>query len=185
MATARTPRQAWIDAGLRVLAESGPDAVRIESLARDLRVSKGGFYGYFADRNALLTEMLNAWEKRSVDDVLDQVAREGGDTLTKATLAANLTFAADLLPIDLAIRSWARRDREVAERLRHVDNQRMDLLRTSFGSRYANKADLEARCLLAFAAAIAGDLIAVDHPGQTRTEVLDCAARLLFSAPET
>ena len=63
MALAQTPRSRWIDAGLEALADGGPDAVRIEPLARSLGVTKGGFYGYFDDRPALLDEMLDAWER--------------------------------------------------------------------------------------------------------------------------
>jgi hypothetical protein len=37
-----------------------------------------------------------------------------------------LTFSTELLPIDLAIRDWARRDQAVAGRLRRFDNPRMD-----------------------------------------------------------
>ena len=57
MAVARTPRRRWIEEGLRALAAGGPEAVRIEVLAQALGVSKGGFYGYFADREALLAQL--------------------------------------------------------------------------------------------------------------------------------
>lgn len=181
MATARTPRQAWIDAGLHAVATGGPDSVRIESLARALGVTKGGFYGYFADREALLEEMLDSWENRSVAEVINQVERQGGDALTKARRAADRTFSPELLPIDLAIRDWARRDPAVAERLRRVDNRRMDYLRSHFEARFPDEGELEARCLLAFSVAIASDLIAADHPHHTRGEVVDRAARLLFA----
>ena len=53
-AITRTPRSRWIEEGLRALAAGGPDAVRVEALAQALGVTKGGFYGHFADRNALL-----------------------------------------------------------------------------------------------------------------------------------
>ena len=39
----RTPRRSWVDGGLRALASGGPDAVRVESLAQSLGVTKGGF----------------------------------------------------------------------------------------------------------------------------------------------
>lgn len=181
MAIARTPRQAWIDAGLAALAEGGPDAVRIEVLAKSLGVTKGGFYGFFADRSALLDAMLECWERRSVDEVLETVEREDGDALRTAVRAAELTFSSDLWPVDQAIRDWSRRDAAIAERLRRVDNQRMDLLRTQFASFYPDPAELEARCLLAFSMAVANDLIAADHPQHTRAEVLHHATRLLFA----
>ena len=55
-AITRTPRSRWIEEGLRALAAGGPDAVRVEALAQALGVTKGGFYGHFADRGALLED---------------------------------------------------------------------------------------------------------------------------------
>ncbi|HET8778714.1 MAG TPA: helix-turn-helix domain-containing protein, partial [Agromyces sp.] len=118
MGALRTPRDAWVEEGLRALAAGGTDAVRIEALAKSLGVTKGGFYGYFADRDALLEAMLDSWERESTDEVLDLIEREGGDPKAKIQRAGMLTFSNDrLLPIDLAIRDWARRDEDVAERL--------------------------------------------------------------------
>ena len=77
-AITRTPRSRWIEEGLRALAAGGPDAVRVEVLAQALGVTKGGFYGQFADRNALLEEMLDTWEHNSTDEVLERVERRGG-----------------------------------------------------------------------------------------------------------
>src|SRR5699024_10204424 len=63
MAQARTPRSSWITQGLEVLADGGVDAVRVEPIAAQLGVTKRGFYGYFAGRDQLLTEMLATWEQ--------------------------------------------------------------------------------------------------------------------------
>src|SRR4029453_15987946 len=115
-APTRTPRSSWIDEGLRALAAGGPDAVRIEPLAQALGVTRGGFYWHFADRRALLDEMLDTWESRSTDEVLERVEREGGDPGVKVRRAGMLTFAGDLLPVDLAVRDWARRDEALAGR---------------------------------------------------------------------
>ena len=79
MATTRTPRASWIDEGLQALASGGPDAVRVEPLAQVLGVTKGGFYWHFADRAALLEEMLDAWERVMVDEVIDRVESQGGN----------------------------------------------------------------------------------------------------------
>ena len=51
----------------------------------------------------------------------------GGDPRTKARRAGALTLSEELLPVDLAVRDWARRDPAVAQRLRRVDNRRMRL----------------------------------------------------------
>ncbi|MFI5643524.1 TetR/AcrR family transcriptional regulator [Kitasatospora sp. NPDC051705] len=181
MGTARTPRGAWVEEGLRALAAGGPDAVRVEPLAKRLGVTKGGFYGHFADREALLAEMLDTWERESTDEVVDRVEREGGDPRTRARPAGALTFSGErLLPLDLAVRDWARRDEAVAERLRRVDNRRMDLLREVIGSLCTDPDEVEARSLIAMCVAVARHSLAADHGGRTRAEVLDRAAELLF-----
>jgi len=79
----RTPRSSWIQEGLRALAAGGPDAVRIEPLAQALGVTKGGFYWHFEGRSALLEEMLDTWERVSVDEVIERIEGEGGDARAK------------------------------------------------------------------------------------------------------
>ncbi|MFJ4686017.1 TetR/AcrR family transcriptional regulator [Streptomyces sp. NPDC088789] len=187
MGAPRTPRERWIEEGLRALAAAGPDAVRVEVLAKRLGVTKGGFYGYFADRNALLTAMLDTWERESTDEVIARIHEEGGDPKSKIHRAGVLTFSGDrLLPIDLAVRGWARHDEAVAERLRRVDNRRMDLLREMIGTFCADPEELEARSLLAFCAAIGAHFLAADHGDLTRPQVLSRAADLLLDrAPTT
>ena len=58
-----------------------------DALAQALGVTKGGFYGHFADRDALLEEMLDSWERMSIDEVLERVERKGGGARTKVRLA--------------------------------------------------------------------------------------------------
>jgi AcrR family transcriptional regulator len=180
VASTRTPRHRWIEEGLRALAAGGPDAVRVEVLAQTLGVTKGGFYGHFADRNALLAEMLDAWERMSTDDVIERVERRGGGTRARLRRAGTLTFSPELLPVDLAVRDWARRDPAVAARLRRVDNRRMEYLRTLFGAICADEAEVEARSVLAFSLIIGHHFMAADHGSRSHADALDLAATWLL-----
>ncbi|MFL6240347.1 MAG: TetR/AcrR family transcriptional regulator [Actinomycetes bacterium] len=180
MANARTPRTAWIDAGLRALATGGPDAVRIEALARELGVSKGGFYWHFADRQALLDELLDAWERMFIDEVIAVVDAEGGEPRARLRrLFALAAAAGDGLKLDLAVRDWARRDTQVAARLRHVDNRRMDYLRSLFGAFCPDEDDVEARCALVMSLFVGYPFVAADHGGRSRAEVVALALKKL------
>lgn len=184
MGSPRTPRDRWIEEGLRALADGGPDAVRVEVLAKRLGVTKGGFYGYFSDRDALLEAMLDTWERESTDEVIDQVEQEGGDPRTKIQRAGALTFSSDrLLPLDLAIRVWARYDEAVAARLRRVDSRRMDLLRENFGTFCADPDEVEARSLMAFCMTIGRHFVDLDHGHRTRAEVAAYASDILLDRP--
>jgi AcrR family transcriptional regulator len=157
--------------------------VRVESLARALGVTKGGFYGHFDDRNALLDEMLDAWERLSVDEVIERVEGGGGDARTRLRRLSRLAGPRGSKPlrIDLAVRDWARRDRRVARRLKRVDNRRMDYLRSLFRAFTDDEDAVEVRCLLFYSLWIGGHFIAADHGAQSRLDVVKLALEWLES----
>jgi AcrR family transcriptional regulator len=180
MALTRTPPNRWIEEGLRALAAGGPEAVRIELLAQALGVSKGGFYWQFDDRRALLESILDTWERTSVDEVIERVDGEGGDSRARLRRLSSLA-GAEPLAIDLAIRDWSRRDRAVAERLRRVDNRRMDYMRSLFSDFCADEDEVEIRCMLAFSLWIGNHFIVADHDGRSRGEVVRLALEGLLA----
>jgi AcrR family transcriptional regulator len=177
-APTRISRGAWIEQGLRALAAGGPDAVRIEALAQALGVTRGGFYWQFADRRALLDAMLDTWERATTEDVIERLDREGGDAAAKLRRLFELT-SPGVVQTDLAIRDWARRDPAVAQRLRRIDNRRMDGLRSLFADICADPDEVEARCMLCFSLLIGNHYIAADHGARSRADVLDLALRRL------
>src|SRR5437588_6501163 len=128
-APTRTPRASWVEEGLRALGVGGPDAVRIEKLAQALGVTKGGFYWHFDDRRALLEEMLDAWERLTIDQAIERVEAGGGDARAKLRRLSLLASpGGGLMNVDLAIREWARRDQQVGRPPPPRDNRRMDYL---------------------------------------------------------
>jgi AcrR family transcriptional regulator len=182
VANVRTPRGAWVDAAMQALAAGGPDAVRVEALAARLGVSKGGFYWHFTDRQALLEETLDTWEKTMVEDVIATVESRPADPRAKLQQLFELARSVDFA-VELAIRDWSRRERNVAERVRRVDDRRMGYLRSLFGQFCADENDVEARSLLAFSLFIGSYFIAARHREKTRSEVLGLAVDRLLSEP--
>jgi AcrR family transcriptional regulator len=180
-APTRVPRTTWVEQGLRALGVGGPDAVRIEKLAQALGVTKGGFYGHFDGRPALLEEMLEAWERVGVDEVMKRVEEEGGDARQKVRrLFAVVMSGGDLINIELAIRDWARRDKAVARRLKRVDNRRMEYMRSLFRPFCSDEDDVEVRCMLSFSLWIGDHFIAADHGGRSRGDVFEMAVDRLL-----
>lgn len=101
--------------------------------------------------------------------------------LTSIVAAADRLTAT--VTVDLAIRDWARRDPAVAERLRRVDNRRMDYLRQLFGAFCSDPAEVETRSLLVFSVYIGNHFIAADHGSRTRAEVLQHTQAWLMDPP--
>ena len=165
----------------RVAALAAEDRARCGGVAANvLDVTRGGFYWHFPSRQAFLDEMLDTWEHRSTEEVLERVEQEGGEARDKVRRAGMLTFSKELLPIDLAVRDWARRDSSVAKRLKRVDNRRMEYLRLLIGEFTDDPEDVEARGMLAFALAIGNHFIAADHNGRSRRQVLERATQRLL-----
>jgi AcrR family transcriptional regulator len=177
----RTHRERWIEAGMTALARGGPDAVRVEALAATLGVTKGGFYGTFGDRNAFLTELLDVWESRSIDDTLARVEARGGTAAERILRAGHLTLSGELLSVDLAVRDWARRDPAVAARVWRVDDRRLAYLRLLFATMFDDPHEVEARSTLALALAVGQHFIAGQQDGRSRSASMRRAAKLLVT----
>jgi AcrR family transcriptional regulator len=178
-----TPPAKWIEEGLRALAVGGPDAIRVEALARALGVTKGGFYNHFDDRPALLHEMLDSWERVGVDEVIDRVESDGGDARAKLRrLFALASSTGKLVKIDLAIRDWAQRDKAVAKRLKRVDNRRMDYMRSLFGAFCPNEEETELRCLIAFSLFTGTPSITADEGPRRRADLIKLAQERLLES---
>jgi AcrR family transcriptional regulator len=169
-----------VEAALQALATGGPDAVRVEALAKSLGVTKGGFYHHFTDRQALLDEMLDTWEKATVDDVIARIDGEQTDSRAKLQLLFDLAPSADFA-VELALRDWSRRDKSVAKRLRRVDNRRMEWVRSLFEPFSADEDDAEARSMLAYSLMIGSYFIAAQHGDRSRAEMLQLAVDRLLS----
>jgi AcrR family transcriptional regulator len=182
----KTPPEAWVDAALTALAEGGPDAIRIEALAASLGVTKGGFYGEFADRTELVERMLDAWEQAVVDDIIARIETTDNDPRAKLQhlfdLARDYDRAGHGLAVELAIRDWARRSPAVSQRLHRVDNRRMAYVRALFRQISLDDDDAEARSLLAFSLFVGNSLITAEHDGRSRRDVIRHALDGLLSS---
>jgi AcrR family transcriptional regulator len=180
MANTRTPPEVWISAGLRALGTGGPDSVRVELLAQQIGVTKGGFYWHFEDRRALLNAVLDAWEKASTGDVIERVEADRTDPRTRLQKLFDIAAASEVLSrADLAVRLWAQQDADVAQRLQRIDTQRMDYLRSLFSQICDSPEDVESRSMLTASMWIASQLMYGDQSHYTRGQVVEMALRHL------
>ena len=149
----------WIQAAFRALTAGGPQAIRAESIARALNVSKGSFYWHFKDVPALKQAMLDHWQQVATQDVIDLV--ESGATDAKArlhllvrvsTALPDDTYGGDLA--EAAIRDWARYDPAAAKVVKAIDGQRLDFVETQFRALEFDQQQSLQRATLLYAALI-------------------------------
>lgn len=61
--------QDWEEAALNVIAHQGVGAVAVESIARDLGVTKGSFYWHFKNKLDLVKAALKRWRQKDLEIV--------------------------------------------------------------------------------------------------------------------
>jgi AcrR family transcriptional regulator len=128
----RTPRtrvtkEDWLGVARGALVEHGIDHVRIAVLADRLGVARSSFYWYFADREQLADALLEHWRATNTSSLLERCAKRAA-TITEATFNVFECWADPALfdvPLEFAVREWARRDDVVRQRLAEADSERI------------------------------------------------------------
>ena len=126
----------WIDAATQVLVDKSIDAVRVDVLAKGLKVTRGSFYWHFQDRDDLLRQLLKSWRDAATEQILNRFERSGAAPEALVRELASLPFrgrsAAASASIELAIRAWARRDEMARQVVDEVDAKRLSYVSQCF-----------------------------------------------------
>lgn len=115
----------WVTAGLKALAKSGASALKADTLAARLGVSRGSFYWHFADVAAFHAAVLRRWREIALENIIAEVegAREDRlETLLHRAFAAGSG-------IERAVRAWATADAGARAAVEAVDVERIRYLR--------------------------------------------------------
>jgi AcrR family transcriptional regulator len=124
----------WLETARQVLIQEGVDRVKVERLAKRLRVTRGGFYHHFRDRADLLDQLLAMWEEKNTflpSRTPPQTQDEAHQTLDQ--INAILIDEAIYDPhFDMAIRDWARISKKAKAALDRVDAERLGFFEQLF-----------------------------------------------------
>ena len=103
----------------------------IGTLCERLKVTKGSFYWHFEDRAALLAAVLEEWQRRGTERVIETTDAARPDPAGRLWELAQSTFGASTMwdALEFEVRAWARVDDEAAKVVRRVDEQRLDYVR--------------------------------------------------------
>ena len=143
----KTSQEQWIEAAKQALVEDGIGGVKVDRLAKRLKVTRGGFYHNFGDREDLLARLLEEWEKRCqfIPAALDMGSAH--DAVTWLEDFSDRLIVEDTYDhlFDLAVREWARSDQRAAWAINRADRQRIESLASVFGTLGCDEKEAQVR----------------------------------------
>ena len=124
----------WLSAAYEALLETGVDSVKIQLLAKKLKLSRASFYWFFEDREQLLAGLLSRWREKNTDTLVKK-ANAYADNLAEAILnVCDCWFDSELFDsrFEFAVRSWALQSSDILAEVQSADQARMKALAEMF-----------------------------------------------------
>jgi AcrR family transcriptional regulator len=141
-------KEEWLTCALNVLESTGIDGVRIEKLARQLGVSRSGFYWHFKDRQDLLTHILEYWAHEYTEVVTDNKALTEGPAVQRLENIMRTVRDYELNRFEAAIFIWSQSDPAAKETFNRAYKMRLDFIRNIFSELEFKGDELEMRAQL-------------------------------------
>lgn len=126
----KSPKEIWLEEGLKILEAAGPGALTIDNLVLNIGKTKGSFYHHFKNRNEYIKALMIHYEMKGTIDILHEVGKESGKTARLKKLT-ELVFQISSR-LELVIRAWALSDPVVKEFQDRIDQQRLELMKSIY-----------------------------------------------------
>ena len=173
----------WIEAGFKELARSGVEGVRVEVLAKNLGVTKGGFYRRFRDRAALLAGMLQVWSAGRIAAIEQQTSLDGASARDRLRALIRLyseRMNTEGMAVELAIRQWARSDETAAAAVAGVDAARLNNVGQLYRATGLQAEQADAQAFLFYCFIFGQSLLFLERGPRKRAQLIAKSAEKLL-----
>jgi AcrR family transcriptional regulator len=176
-------RDAWIKKALDVLFSHGISSVKVETLARELAVTKGSFYWHFKNRDELLHDMVDWWRDNQIGfiDSLDVKHITDAPNLIKSVI--DFTHHTDDSRHDVAMREFARFEKYAAIAVAEIDRRRIEYLSALFRAAEFDEAESLLRAQALYFYQVGEYTTSLNMDPELRDELAERRFRLLISHP--
>ena len=174
----------WVLAARAALVRHGVADIKVDRLARDLKVTRGSFYWHFADRQALLDALLAHWRSQNTGPFL-RVAAGGEPALQQLARFARIwldekEFDPDY---DSAVRDWARTSPDVARAVRAADTARLRVLTQIFSALGYGEQEAMVRARITYYHQVGYYTMRITEPAARRRELFPAYFAVLAGQP--
>lgn len=177
-------REDWIQAAQQVLSKSGVDAVRVDTLAKELQITRGSFYHHFSNREELLQGILSSWRARATEDVILHLRNAQTSPEQQILRLLELPYhghaAQEAAAVELGIRAWARGDRQARQAIDEVDKHRLSYIEGLLILLELEATEARDRAFLIYSYQLGLSLLSDDSSAASRLERSARMARILI-----
>lgn len=122
----RNNKNDWLTFALKILIDKGPEQLKIMSLCKLKKVSKGSFYHHFSDRADFIEQLMDFWYEKMT---LDFISKANTESTPLARLEKlDQVISSHNIEAELHIRAWALKETKIAQHLAKIDQQRQAYL---------------------------------------------------------
>ncbi|MFK7881712.1 TetR/AcrR family transcriptional regulator [Roseobacter sp.] len=171
----KVTREDWLRAARDILVTVGVGDVKITSLSARLGVARSSFYWYFKDRADVLKTLLEEWEARNTQCIVDKCGLEA-DSVGQAVCNFFECFIDQRLfdqGLDFAVRDWSRRDPTVRTKIDSADALRLQAIERLFLRHGFDAAEADARARILYFMQLGYHALEVVEPLDVRMDRLE------------
>ncbi|WP_297843666.1 TetR/AcrR family transcriptional regulator [Pseudomonas sp.] len=172
-------REDWIQTAQQVLSKSGVDAVRVDTLAKAMSITRGSFYHHFSNREELLQGILTSWRARATEDVILHLRNAQTSAEQQLIRLLELPYhghaAQEAAAVELGIRAWARGDRQARQAIDEVDKHRLSYIEGLLMQMHLGETEARDRAFLIYSYQLGLSLLSTEG---TSTNHMDRSARM-------
>jgi len=173
-------REDWIAAARRVLLRSGIEDVKVDRLARDLKITRGSFYWHFKSRRDLLDALLRDWEVSNLNQIDYLRAAWKADKPDLAYINVIYLGGDQQYPaFDMCVRFWARKAPNVAAAVHRIDDAWIGVLTELFRTEGHTETDAFVRARINYFHQIGYYALDLNETIETRVSLIPTYYKIL------
>lgn len=130
----RGSKDIWLDAAYDLLITQGINAVKVMPLAKKISLTRTGFYWFFKDIGELHDAMVQRWESLNTAQLVERCSADASNICEALFNLMDCWLDPALFdaPLDIAVRNWARANKDLNIRVQDADRRRIEAVIAMF-----------------------------------------------------
>lgn len=162
---------------MQMLSGLGEDAIKIDKLCKDLKLTKGAFYHHFKNIEEYTMQLMQYWQVTKTENIIN-TANSEADFEKKVEKLNNMVIDEDHL-LEIRIRAWGIRNAKVNEFIKLVDQKRLVYLKSLYLEKNFAEEQADALAKLEYAAFVGMQQLFHDLPLAQKSKLSEIFHKLL------